>query len=103
AGKAQAGRLAAADMAGGAITVSNAGMHDVTYMASIINPGQSMILGAGSVRGVFRPDASGQPVLRHELGMVLSADHRVLDGVTALQFLKHVVRALERPVSFLSA
>lgn len=103
ASKAQAGRLTAAEMAGGAITVSNAGMHDVTYMASIINPGQSMILGVGSVRGVFRPDANEQPVLRRELGMVLSADHRVLDGVTGLQFLKCIVAALERPVSFLSA
>lgn len=101
--RAQAGRLTAAEMAGGAITVSNAGMHDVTYMASIINPGQSMILGVGSVRGVFRPDANDQPVLRRELGMVLSADHRVLDGVTALQFLKRIVTALERPVSFVVA
>jgi pyruvate dehydrogenase E2 component (dihydrolipoamide acetyltransferase) len=101
--KAQAGRLGAADMAGGAITVSNAGMHDVTYMTSIINPGQSMILGVGSVRGVFRPGTDDQPVLRRELGMVLSADHRVLDGVTALQFLKRVVTALENPLSLLVA
>lgn len=103
ASRAQAGRLAAAEMAGGAITVSNAGMHDVTYMSSIINPGQAMILGVGSVRGVFRPDADEQPVLRREIGLVLSADHRVLDGVTALQFLKRVVGALERPVGLLVA
>mgnify|MGYP001113613775 FL=1 len=38
-GRAQAGRRGSADMHGGAITVSNAGMHDVTYMTSIINPG----------------------------------------------------------------
>jgi len=100
--KAQAGRLSMADMSGGAITVSNAGMHDVTYMASIINPGQSMILGIGSVRGVFRPDADDRPVLRRELGMVLSADHRVLDGVTALKFLKCIVQALERPLSLVA-
>jgi pyruvate dehydrogenase E2 component (dihydrolipoamide acetyltransferase) len=36
--KAQAGRLTAADFAGGAITVSNAGMHDVTYMARSSTP-----------------------------------------------------------------
>ena len=101
--RAQAGRLSSADMAGGAITVSNAGMHDVTYMTSIINPGQSMILGVGSVRSVFRPDERDQPLLRRELGMVLSADHRVLDGVTALKFLKRVVAGLERPISFLAA
>lgn len=101
--RAQAGRLAAADMAGGAVTVSNAGMHDVTYMASIINPGQAMILGVGSVRGVFRPGEHDQPVLRREIGMVLSADHRVLDGVAALAFLRRVVSLLEKPLTFLLA
>jgi len=96
--RAQAGRLTAQEMAGGSITVSNAGMHDVTYMASIINPGQSMILGVGSVRGAFRPGEDDAPVLCRELGMVLSADHRVLDGVTALKFLKHIVTLLEQPL-----
>jgi len=102
-GRAQAGRLSAAEMQGGAITVSNAGMHDVTYMASIINPGQSMILGVGSIREVFRPDENGQPVIRREMGMVLSADHRVLDGVSGLKFLKLVVQALSQPMGLLVA
>lgn len=102
-GRAQAGRLGSAEMQGGAITVSNAGMHDVTYMTSIINPGQSMILGVGSIREVFRPDENGQPVIRREMGMVLSADHRVLDGVTGLKFLKLVVQALSQPMGLLVA
>ena len=100
-GRAQAGRLGSTDMQGGAITVSNAGMHDVTYMTSIINPGQSMILGVGSIRELFRPDENGQPVIRREMGMVLSADHRVLDGVSGLKFLKLVVQALQQPMGLL--
>lgn len=102
-GRAQAGRLGSADMQGGAITVSNAGMHDVTYMTSIINPGQSMILGVGSIRELFRPDENGQPVIRREMGMVLSADHRVLDGVSGLKFLKLVVQALQQPMGLMVA
>lgn len=101
--RAQAGRLSGAQMQGGAITVSNAGMHDVTYMTSIINPGQSMILGVGSVREVFRPDANGQPVVRREMGMVLSADHRVIDGVTGLKFLQRVQQGLSQPLGLLVA
>lgn len=101
--RAQAGRLAAVEMAGGAITVSNAGMHDVTYISSIINPGQAMILGVGSVRELFRPDAAGQPALRREIGLVLSADHRVLDGVSALAFLRCVVDRLERPLGLMGS
>ena len=96
--RARAGRLGAADTSGAAVTVSNAGMHNVTYMTPIITPGQSMILGVGSVREVFRPDAAGQPELRRELGLVLACDHRLLDGVSGLRFLNRVVHHLERPL-----
>ena len=100
---ARAGRLSEADFQGGAISVSNAGMHNVTYMTSIINPGQSSILGVGSVRPTFRPDEAGAPVLRRELGLVLSADHRLFDGVTALTFLNRIIAYLERPLRLLRA
>ncbi|CAO3433625.1 dihydrolipoamide acetyltransferase family protein [Azospirillum doebereinerae] len=99
--RARSGRLAAEDFQGGAITVSNAGMHNVTFMTSIINPGQSSILGVGSVRSVFRPDESGAPVLKRELGLVLSADHRLFDGVAALAFLNRIIAGLERPLRLL--
>ena len=85
------------DVGGGAITVSNAGMHGVTWMTSIINPGQAAILGVGSERKVFRPDAQGAARLAREVGVVLSCDHRVLDGVRALAFLNEVRAALELP------
>lgn len=96
--RARTGRLSAADTSGAAVTVSNAGMHNVAYMTPIITPGQAMILGVGSVREVFRPDAHGQPELRRELGLVLACDHRLLDGVSGLRFLNRVVHYLERPL-----
>ena len=95
--RARAGRMNADDIGGGAITVSNAGMLDVTYMTPIINPGQAMILGVGSVRDVFRPDAQSRPVARREMGLVLACDHRMLSGAPALRFLSAVVRWLENP------
>lgn len=101
--QARTGRLGAADMAGGAVTVSNAGMHDVTAMTSIINPGQAMILGVGSVRELFRPDATGAPGLQREITLVLSADHRVLDGVSAAEFLKCIREHLARPLGLVVA
>ncbi|MBK3801813.1 2-oxo acid dehydrogenase subunit E2, partial [Azospirillum brasilense] len=101
--RARDGRLTEEDFQGGAVTVSNAGMHNVTYMTSIINPGQSSILGVGSVRSVFRPDDAGAPVLKRELGLVLSADHRLFDGVTALAFLNRIIAGLERPLRLLRA
>ena len=79
--KAREGRLEANDMIGGAVAVSNAGMFNVSYLTPIINPGHSAILGVGSVRRIFRPDAGGRPALRQEIGLVLACDHRVFDGV----------------------
>lgn len=95
--KARVGRLEANDNVGGAISVSNAGMFNVTYLTPIINPGHSSILGIGSVRQVFRPDANGQPFLRHEMGLVLACDHRVFDGVGGLEFLNRVIEYMENP------
>lgn len=95
--RARAMALTPADVGGGAVTVSNAGMHDVSWMSSIINPGQSAILGVGTERRLFRPDEGGAPRLAREVGVVLSCDHRVLDGVRALAFLNEVRAALEAP------
>ncbi|TNE36249.1 MAG: 2-oxo acid dehydrogenase subunit E2 [Alphaproteobacteria bacterium] len=99
--KARDGALSAEDLVGGATTVSNAGMFDVTYMSSIINPGQSSILGVGSIRQAFRPDEEGKPVLKQEMGLVLSCDHRILDGVSALAFLNSIKGYLEKPLRLL--
>ena len=95
------GRLVLGDMEGGAITVSNVGMFGVSRLAAIINPGQSAILGVGAVRPTFRPDETGAPKLCQELGLVLSADHRVWDGVRAARFLDSIVRRLEHPLRLL--
>jgi len=95
--RARSGELSAEEVGGGAITLSNAGMFDVTYMGSIITPGQAAILGVGSERRRFRPDASGAPQPAREIGVVLSCDHRVLDGVRGLQLLNGVRERLELP------
>lgn len=96
--RARQGTLKPADLGGGAITVSNAGMHAVTWMTPIINPGTAMILGVGSIRDVFRPDAECRPVLHREMGLVLAADHRLVDGVAGLAFLNRVIAHLRNPL-----
>ncbi len=98
---AREGRVGLDDMEGGAITVSNVGMFGVSRLVPIINPGQSAILGVGTVRPAFRPDETGAPKLCQELALVLSADHRVWDGVRAARFLDSIVRLLENPLRLL--
>jgi len=100
---ARSGRLSSTPTANPVITISNAGMHNVTYMASIITPGESMILGVGGIKPVFRPDENEQPTLRQEMGVVLSVDHRVLNGVDALKLLNTLSQFLERPLRLLMA
>jgi pyruvate dehydrogenase E2 component (dihydrolipoamide acetyltransferase) len=97
----RAGKLVAGETEGGAISVSNIGMFGASHLVPIINPGQSAILGVAAIKPVFRPDANGQPALRREVGLVLSCDHRVLDGVRAARLLDEIVRILENPISLL--
>lgn len=99
--RARDGRLAAADVGGGAISLSNVGMHDVTALVPIISPPQSMILGVGAERSVFRPDAEGRPALRRELVLSLACDHRVIDGALAARFLAAVAAAIRTPLGLL--
>lgn len=99
--RARQGTLKPTDVVGGAITVSNAGMHEVTWMTPIINPGTAMILGVGSIREIFRPDADGRPVLAREMGLVLAADHRLVDGVAGLTILNRVIAHLRNPLPML--
>ena len=99
--RARRGRLAAADLVGGVLSVSNVGMFGAAHLIPIINPGQAAILGVAAARPAFRPDDGGQPCLRQELGLVLSCDHRVLDGVSAARFLDAVTRFLQQPLTLL--
>lgn len=101
ASKARERRVTEDDLRGGAITVSNVGMFGSSRLVPIINPGQSAILGVAAVRPAFRPDAQGAPKLCQELGLALSCDHRIWDGVKASRFLNLIVQFLEQPLKLL--
>ncbi|MCO5130326.1 MAG: 2-oxo acid dehydrogenase subunit E2 [Xanthobacteraceae bacterium] len=99
--RARTGQLSGDDLAGGAIAVSNVGMHGASHLVPIINPGQSAILGVAAIKPVFRPDANAQPTLCREIGLVLACDHRVHNGVAAARFLDCVTGILQHPLSLL--
>ncbi len=101
AARARDGSLAASDVGGGALSISNVGMFGVTSLTPIISPPQAMILGVGAERALFRPDAEGKPVARHELVLTLACDHRIIDGAEAARFLAAVVATLEHPLRLL--
>lgn len=95
------GKLKQRDLDGGTITVSNLGMYGVDEFAAIINPPQSAILAVGA--GKPAPAVvDGELTVATQLTLVLSVDHRAIDGALAAQWLAALVDALEQPLRLLT-
>ncbi|MCG8352262.1 MAG: 2-oxo acid dehydrogenase subunit E2 [Chloroflexales bacterium] len=100
ASRARAGKIKPNELDGGTFQVSNMGMFEVVEFVSIITPPQAASLAVGAVRQT--------PVVRDgaiEIGemmfVTISADHRVIDGATAAQYLQELKRLLQSPMSLL--
>jgi pyruvate dehydrogenase E2 component (dihydrolipoamide acetyltransferase) len=90
-------RLMQRDLEGGTIAVSNLGMYGVDEFAAIINPPQSAILAVGA--GKPGPAVvDGELQVATQLTLVLSVDHRAIDGALAAQWMAALVTALEEPL-----
>ena len=98
--KATAGKLTPADMADGTFTISNLGMFGVERFNAIVNPPQAAILAVGALVDRVVP-VNGQPAVQPTMTLTLSADHRVVDGARAAQFMQTLVGYLEDPLSLL--
>ncbi|MGG7663242.1 pyruvate dehydrogenase complex dihydrolipoamide acetyltransferase [Dyadobacter sp. BHUBP1] len=101
AGKAKDKKLQPKDWEGNTFSVSNLGMFGVDEFTAIINPPDSCILAIGAIKKVaaFKEDGTVYPT--NIMKVTLSADHRVVDGATAAQFLQTVKKLLEEPMSML--
>ena len=98
--RARSGKLQLDEMTGGTFTISNLGMFGVEEFKALINPPEAAILAVGRI--MPQPVAAdGQIVLRPMLHLVLSADHRVVDGAMAAVFLAEVKALLEKPYMLL--
>ena len=95
--RARSGRLRPEDVSEGTFTISNLGMLGVDRFTAIINPPQTAILAVGRTTRRFVPDDQDRPLVRPIMTVTLSADHRVVDGAIAAQFLSDVRLTLEHP------
>ena len=95
--KAKEGKLQPEEYTGGTFTVSNLGMIGVEKFSAILNPPQAAILAVGAT--VKKPvvAANGAIVPGEKMSLTVSADHRVVDGLMAGEFLKALVEVLESP------
>jgi pyruvate dehydrogenase E2 component (dihydrolipoamide acetyltransferase) len=89
--------LTRADLSDGTFSISNMGMYGVSRFTAILNPPQVAILAVGQVARQFVPDANDQPVARSIMTLVLTVDHRWIDGAQAAEFLSHLRVLLEEP------
>ena len=98
---ARTGKLKAEELQGGTFTVSNLGMYDVESFTAIINPPESAILAVGAITPTPVATADRQVVVRDQMKLTLSSDHRALDGAIAARFLQQLKQLLEQPISIL--
>ena len=98
--RARAGRLRQQELEGGAFSVSNLGMYGVGAFSAILNPPQSGILAVGAAKQ--RPVVEdGALAVGTVMKVTLSADHRVVDGAVAGEWMAAFVRRIESPLSLL--
>ena len=93
---ARAGTLGLDALEGGTFTVSNLGAYGVDHFSAIINQPESAILsmGAARERAVVR---NGEVVARVTAYIGINADHRLVDGAPAAEFLSTLKEMLEHP------
>jgi pyruvate dehydrogenase E2 component (dihydrolipoamide acetyltransferase) len=90
-------KLTAVEMRDGTFTISNLGMYGVEHFTAIINPPQGAILAVGAARDEFTL-VDGSVVARKRLRYTLTADHRIIDGALAAQFLATLTELLQNPL-----
>jgi pyruvate dehydrogenase E2 component (dihydrolipoamide acetyltransferase) len=84
----------------GTFTITNYGSFGGTWGSPIIRPPEAGILGLGAIK--LRPFVvDGQVVARSTLPLVVSADHRLVDGDVLGSFLMFVAGLLSDPVRML--
>ena len=94
--RARSGKQKQDEVSGGTFTISSLGTYGIREFSAIINPPQVAILAVGTAekRPVVR---NNQIVARTLMSVTLSADHRIVDGATAAEFLRTLKALLEEP------
>lgn len=95
--RARSGTLRQNELEGGALGLTNLGMFGTEEFAAIINPPQSAILAVGAAHDAVVA-VDGAAAVATVLKVVLSVDHRVIDGAIAAVWMRTFTSLVEHPV-----
>lgn len=93
---ARTGGLPMDRLKGGTFTITNLGMYGIESFTPIINQPEVAILGVNTIEDKVVV-VDGEICIRPILNLSLTADHRVVDGSVAAQFLQKLKKLIECP------
>ncbi len=99
---ARSGRVAATDLKGGTITISNIGAIGGTMATPIINKPEVAIVALGKLQKLPRFNIQGEVEARSIIQVSWSGDHRIIDGGTIAHFCNLWKSFLEKPANMLA-
>jgi pyruvate dehydrogenase E2 component (dihydrolipoamide acetyltransferase) len=85
------------ELTGGTFTITSLGQTGGIFATPIINHPEVAIMGVHRMRKRPVVDKNDQIVVREMMNLSISADHRVIDGQVAADFVYEVIKYLERP------
>ncbi|WP_071394061.1 dihydrolipoamide acetyltransferase family protein [Bacillus tuaregi] len=94
--KARNNELTTEHLTGGTFTITNLGMYGIESFSPIINQPEVAILGVNTT--IDTPIVvNGEIVIKPLMNLSLTADHRVIDGAVAAQFMARLKQYIEQP------
>ncbi|MFL5358709.1 dihydrolipoamide acetyltransferase family protein [Archangium sp.] len=90
-------KLKMEELTGGTFTITSLGQTGGIFATPIINHPEVAIMGIHRMRKRPAVDNNGQVVVREMMNVSISADHRVIDGQVAADFVYEVIKYLEHP------
>lgn len=94
--KAKTNELTSDEVKGGTFTISNIGMYGIESFTPIINQPEVAILGVNAINEEPRV-INGEIKIKPMMNLSLTADHRVVDGSLAAEFMAKLKEYIEKP------
>ncbi|MFA9422963.1 MAG: dihydrolipoamide acetyltransferase family protein, partial [Sedimentibacter sp.] len=94
--KAKNNELIPDELRGGTFTLSNVGMYGIESFTPIINQPEVAILGVNAINEEAKV-INGELKIKPMMNLSLTADHRVVDGAVAAEFMAKLKEYIEKP------